>query len=182
LQSAHRRRAIFGAPATRGPPRSFEDSHRTPGKFPTTGRAWTTWCGPTRKRQHRAKCRPTNPPGSNRLPCHNQSNSGKGSDLVHGSSLRNLSVLAVSAVSIMQQYSPPSRRERGDHAEKNSNAPLKPPAMESQYASPLAAVEPLPTSLLPTKSAITERKVAFKERSPNPQCGESFGSVARNPR
>jgi hypothetical protein len=48
---------------------------------------------------------------------------------------------------------------------KPSNAPLKPPAMETQYASALAAIEAVAEKHGPYKAALTERKVAFDSLS-----------------
>lgn len=48
---------------------------------------------------------------------------------------------------------------------KPSNAPLKPPAMETQYGSALAAVEAVAEKHGPYKAALTERKVAFDSLS-----------------
>lgn len=48
---------------------------------------------------------------------------------------------------------------------KPSNAPLKPPAMETQYASALTAVEAVAEKHAPYKAAVVERKVAFDSLS-----------------
>ena len=52
-----------------------------------------------------------------------------------------------------------------DENYKPSNEPLKPPTMETQHASALAAVEAVAEKHGPYKAALTERKVAFDSLS-----------------
>lgn len=52
-----------------------------------------------------------------------------------------------------------------DENYKPSNAPLKPPAMETQYASALTALEAVAEKHGPYKAALAERKVAFDSLS-----------------
>lgn len=69
---------------------------------------------------------------------------------------------------------------------KPSNDELKPPAMETQYASALAAVEAVADKHAPYKAAITERKLAFDSLSKKARqirnvaksCGVSAATLA----